>query len=163
MKRLLLFILAMGFFVPCWSQEVVIFKNGRSLLVVSHQEKAGWTYLKLMRGDMAVPSAAILRISPEKVKAVRGAKKWKPEKSKPVAKPKHVASKPRPPTAPKPPKPEDLQRYLRNRRRQLHRVAPGNSFKAERKSTARRPPTRYPRRDLHREPQPQEGGWPTKQ
>lgn len=69
MKRCFIALALLMFLTPCMAQEVVVFKNHRSIRIVSHSMKSGWTYLKLQNGEMAVLSDTILSISKETTKA----------------------------------------------------------------------------------------------
>jgi hypothetical protein len=51
-------------------QELVIFTDNRALQVQSHRVDGEWTYLRIgSSGEMAVPSASILRVDNERVSA----------------------------------------------------------------------------------------------
>lgn len=69
MKRLFLALMMLVFLTPCLAQEVVVFKSHRSLRIISHSRKNGWTYLKLKNGEMAIHSDDIISISRETTKA----------------------------------------------------------------------------------------------
>jgi len=69
MRRCFIALALLMFLTPCVAQEVVVFKNQRSIRIVSHSMKSGWTYLKLRNGEMAVLSDTILSISRETTKA----------------------------------------------------------------------------------------------
>ncbi len=66
MKRAVLFLLASLLGLPLFAQEVAIFKDHRSLVIQSHREAAGWTYLRLSGGELAVRSSDLLTIVAEK-------------------------------------------------------------------------------------------------
>lgn len=50
-------------------QEVVIFVDYRSMIIQSHRVEAGWTYLKVGAGELAVPSASVLTFVQEKTQS----------------------------------------------------------------------------------------------
>lgn len=66
MKRAVLFVLVSFLGLPLLAQEVAIFKDHRSLVIQSHREAAGWTYLRLSGGELAVRSSDLLTIVTEK-------------------------------------------------------------------------------------------------
>lgn len=47
------------------ADELVIFKDYRALIVQSHRVEGDWTYLRIGSGEMAVPSATILKFDQE--------------------------------------------------------------------------------------------------
>ena len=51
--------------VPLRSQEVVIFTDHRSIVVLSHRDVGSWTYLKVTGGEMAVMASQIEEIRSE--------------------------------------------------------------------------------------------------
>lgn len=66
MKRAVLILLAVLLGPPLFAQEVAIFKDHRSLVIQGHREAAGWTYLRLSGGELAVRSSDLLTIVTEK-------------------------------------------------------------------------------------------------
>jgi len=69
MKRCFIALALLMFLTPCLAQEVAVFKSHRSMRIVSHSMKNGWTYMKLKDGEMAVRSSTILSIAKETTKA----------------------------------------------------------------------------------------------
>jgi len=57
-------LLSLGVAASC--QEVAIFVDNRSMVVQSHRVDGSWTYFKVGSGELAVPSASVLRIILEK-------------------------------------------------------------------------------------------------
>jgi hypothetical protein len=55
------------------AQEVIVFKDGRSLVVASHREQGPWTYLKVDGGELAVGTAQITQIRKEGTEAQQSA------------------------------------------------------------------------------------------
>lgn len=56
--------------IGAFAQELIIFTDNRSLQVQSHRVDGVWTYLRLGgSGEMAVPSASILRVDNERTTA----------------------------------------------------------------------------------------------
>ncbi len=47
------------------ADELVVFKDFRALIVQSHRVEGDWTYLRIGSGEMAVPSATILKFDHE--------------------------------------------------------------------------------------------------
>ncbi|MEW5763856.1 MAG: hypothetical protein ACOYXN_04785 [Acidobacteriota bacterium] len=66
MKRLVWTVLALAFSAPLLAQEVVIFKDHRSLVIQSHRTDKEWTYLRVGNGELAVRSSEILQFTQEK-------------------------------------------------------------------------------------------------
>ncbi len=58
----LLFVLASS---SAAADELVVFKDYRALIVQSHRVEGNWTYLRIGSGEMAVPSATILKFDQE--------------------------------------------------------------------------------------------------
>ena len=58
----LLFVLASS---SAAADELVVFKDYRALIVQSHRVEGDWTYLRIGSGEMAVPSATILKFDQE--------------------------------------------------------------------------------------------------
>ena len=50
-------------------QEVVIFADNRSMVVQSHRADGSWTYFKVGSGELAVPTASVLRVVQEKTQS----------------------------------------------------------------------------------------------
>ncbi len=72
------------------AQELVIFRDHRSLEVRNHREEKSWTYLSIGSGEMAVRTADILKIVRENVTAT------------PAPIQEHAAPAPGPPVPPHP-------------------------------------------------------------
>lgn len=105
MKRPILFLLAAFLGLSFSAQEVAIFKDQRSLVIQGHREAAGWTYLRLPGGEMAVRSSELLTIVIEK-----GARPPAPPTPSSPAVGAPAPSFPRPamvPERPAPPPPSD--------------------------------------------------------
>lgn len=65
-KKLLFFFLLFSIFTfSSFCQEVVVFKDDRSMTVKSHSEKDGFVFLKLPEGEIAVPKKQIKEIRKE--------------------------------------------------------------------------------------------------
>jgi len=65
MRKSLFVLLGLLFSAPFWGQEVVVFKDYRSLVVQSHRVQGDWTYLRVGGGELALPSTGILEIRQE--------------------------------------------------------------------------------------------------
>ncbi len=66
MKRILWTVLGLALASPLLAEEVVIFKDHRSLVIQSHRTDKEWTYLRVGNGELAVRSSEILRFTQEK-------------------------------------------------------------------------------------------------
>lgn len=67
MRRVALVLVLAALSLPLWSQEVAVFVDHRSLIVLSHRVDGDWTYFKIGNGEMAVPSNTVLKIAHEGV------------------------------------------------------------------------------------------------
>lgn len=65
MNRLLFLAATLFLAAPLWGQEIVVFKDYRSLVVQSHRAQGDWTYLNINNGELAVQSSLILEIRKE--------------------------------------------------------------------------------------------------
>jgi hypothetical protein len=65
-KRILWIVFGLALALPVVAQEVVIFKDHRSLVVQSHRADKEWTYLRVSNGDLAVRTSEILLFTQEK-------------------------------------------------------------------------------------------------
>ena len=64
--RLILAVVLASSGVAASCQEVVIFADNRSMVVQSYRADGGWVYFKMGSGELAVPSASVLRVVQEK-------------------------------------------------------------------------------------------------
>lgn len=67
MRRVALVLVLAALSLPLWSQEVAVFVDHRSLIVLSHRVDGDWTYFKIGNGEMAVLSKTVLKIAKEAV------------------------------------------------------------------------------------------------
>ena len=65
MRKSLVILLGLLFSAPFWGQEVVVFRDYRSLVVQSHRVQGEWTYLRVGGGELALLSKGILEIRQE--------------------------------------------------------------------------------------------------
>jgi hypothetical protein len=65
MRKPLVVLLGLLFSAPFWGQEVVVFRDYRSLVVQSHRVQGDWTYLRVGGGELALLSKGILEIRQE--------------------------------------------------------------------------------------------------
>ena len=65
MRKLLFVLLGLLFSASFWGQEVVVFRDYRSLVVQSHRVQGDWTYLRVSGGELALLSKGILEIRQE--------------------------------------------------------------------------------------------------
>jgi hypothetical protein len=69
MRRFIFALLLSGLSMAFFAQEVVVFKDYRSLPVLSHRVDGDWTYFRLQGGELAVLSSSILEIRKEPARA----------------------------------------------------------------------------------------------
>ena len=67
MRRLLMALAVLLASATCWSQEVAVFTNHRSIVVQSHRVQGEWTYFRIGSGEMAVLSKEVLSVKKEAV------------------------------------------------------------------------------------------------
>lgn len=109
--RLILAVLLVSTGVAASCQEVAIFADNRSMVVQSHRVDGSWTVFKVGSGEMAVPSASVLRIVQEKTQGAP-VQAYAPPSPSPSA-PSPVAApspwRPEPPSQVRPPEPLPVQ------------------------------------------------------
>jgi hypothetical protein len=108
MKKFIVFGVLALCSISLFAQELVIFRDNRSLEVRNHREEKDWTYLTIGSGQMAVRTADILKIVKENVTA----------SPRPVSASEHAAPAHTPPPVPtrapvymRPPRPGVPSRY----------------------------------------------------
>jgi hypothetical protein len=69
MRKLLFALLGLLLSAPFWGQEIVVFKDYRSLVIQSHRVQGDWTYLHVGGGELAILSKGILEIRQESSEA----------------------------------------------------------------------------------------------
>lgn len=67
MRRLGLGLALLLVSAACWSQEVAVFTNHRSIVVQSHRVQGEWTYFRIGSGEMAVLTKEVLSVKKESV------------------------------------------------------------------------------------------------
>lgn len=119
MKHLLVAFLAVACSaVAVLAQEIVVFKDFRSMAVISHRVQGKWTYLRVAEGEFAVRSSRILEFRKEPAGAVAPptgpsgassnlpARPWQPEAAPPAPPPQEPQEMDPPPQEEEPPPPE---------------------------------------------------------
>ncbi len=121
MAKKLLFAIGLILALPCAAQEMVVFRDFRSLAVLSHRAQGEWTYLRMADGELAVKSMQILEIRKEPAGSQAGAlssplpqappqppanampqRGWRPEPPQPQPEPQEEFSEPPPEPEPEP-------------------------------------------------------------
>jgi hypothetical protein len=102
-KRLLVALGVLVVSAPLWAQEIIVFKDFRSLSVQGHRVQGDWTYLRLAGGELAVLSDRILEIRQEGSDS-RGGSAPPPVPTRPPEPPR-AQTPPAPPPVPPPPMP----------------------------------------------------------
>jgi len=95
------------------AQEVVVFRDFRSMRVLSHRAEGPWTYLRVAEGEMAVPTSTIAEFrkepagpsqpAPAAQPAQAPARNWNPEPAPPPREPEPQEDVAPPPDEPPPP------------------------------------------------------------
>ena len=111
MCRTLAFIVAFLLSLPFAAQEMVVFRDFRSLAVLSHRTQGDWTYLRMAEGELAVMSRQILEIRHEPASVQTGVVPAAQSQASPPTPANGVPMRGWRPEPPPPPQPEPENDY----------------------------------------------------